>query len=155
MESRERCGSTYKDDISPMKRILLLMLLAFPAVAQNAPNAIEAHIRFLADDLLEGRETGTRGFDVAANYVSSQFDAAGLRPVGGSWFQPIAFRSARVIDQSMSINGTPLTARKDFTFTPNLNRTTVDVTAPVVLAGFGVVAPELHHDDYKMIDARG
>ena len=112
-------------------------------------------MRFLADDLLEGRETGTRGYDIGAEYVAAQFAAAGLKPIAGTWFEPIAFRSAKVREQSMTINGEALVARKDFVLSPNMLRESVDLTAPVVLAGFGVVAPELHHDDYQMIDARG
>lgn len=112
-------------------------------------------MRFLADDLLEGRETGTRGFEIAASYVASQFEAAGLRRVGKSAFQTIPFRTARVTAQSMSINGTPLTPRTDFILQPDLMKPSVDITAQVALAGFGIVAPELHHDDYKMINVRG
>ena len=52
------------------------------------PSAMRAHVEFLADDLLEGRLTGTRGYDVAAAYVASRFDALGLKPVvNGSWYQ--------------------------------------------------------------------
>ena len=46
------------------------------------PSAIEAHIRYLADDLMEGREAGTRGYDLAAAYVASQFRLLGLEPAG-------------------------------------------------------------------------
>ncbi len=123
-----------------------------PAAAQPiAPKAIEAHMRFLADDLLEGRETGSRGYDIAADYVSAQFEAAGLK----TSLQPIAFRSAQVTSQSMSINGVALTAKKDFVLTPSFAEPGVDVTAPVALAGYGIVAPEVHHDDYRMVDVRG
>lgn len=48
------------------------------------PAAIEAHMRFLASDLMEGREAGTRGYDLAANYVASQFQLMGLQPAGDS-----------------------------------------------------------------------
>ncbi len=58
------------------------------ALAQSARH-IEADVRFLADDLLEGREVGTRGFDLAALYVATQYRLIGLEPAGedGSWFQ--------------------------------------------------------------------
>lgn len=139
-----------------MKRVALLLLFAAPAFAQHiSPNAIAAHMRFLADDLLEGREPGTRGFDIAAEYVTAQFAAAGLQPMNASWLQPIAFRAARVTDQSMSINGEALTHRKDFSLWPNLLKSNVDLTAPVAAVGFGIVAPELHHDDYANVDVRG
>lgn len=108
-------------------------------------------MRFLADDLLEGRETGTRGFDIAADYVQAQFAAIGLKTSR----QPIAFRTMIAKEQSMRLDSTELTLRKDFVLSPSPDQKTVDVTAPVVLAGYGIVAPEVHHDDYKMVDVRG
>ena len=131
-------------------------MIALPLAAQPiAPQAIAAHMRFLADDLLEGRETGTRGYDIAAEYVIAQFAGAGLRPPGSGWLQPMAFRSARVVEQSFSLADSPLTERKDFVLSPSLDHATAAVRAEVVLAGFGIVAPELHHDDYAKIDVRG
>ena len=54
--------------------------------------AFRSHVAFLADDLLEGREAGTRGYDIAAHYVATQFEGLGLRPgANGSWFQEIEF----------------------------------------------------------------
>jgi len=117
------------------------------------PQAIAAHMRFLAGDALEGRETGTRGFEVAANYVAAQFRAAGLQ----TSFQPIAFRSATLLEDrsSAAVDGQPLTIRKDALLRPNFLAQTSEVNAPVVFAGFGIVAPELHHDDYAGIEAKG
>src|SRR6185436_4789555 len=98
------------------------MLIASAVYAADVrPEAIEAHIRFLADDLLEGRETGTHGFDVAANYVASQFAQMGLAPAGdsGSWFQPIPFRGAQLMPEKSSFilrqagKATKLVHRKD------------------------------------------
>ena len=68
-------------------------------------SAIRGHVRFLADDLLEGRGTGTRGYDLAASYVASQFDAMGLDPGGvdGTFFQPIAFREATLVPERSSV----------------------------------------------------
>ena len=112
-------------------------------------------MRFLADDLLEGRETGTRGYDIAAQYVAAQFEAAGLQPPEGGWLQRISFRSSRVTVQEMAIDGAALTPRKDFIFLPSFERLSAAGTAPVVHAGFGIIAPELHRDDYAGIDVRG
>jgi len=71
-----------------------------PADVQSAMDhfstaALRANMRFLADDLLEGRGTGTRGQEIAAHYVAAQFEAFGLEPAGatrGSYFQPVPFR---------------------------------------------------------------
>ena len=127
-----------------MSAMLSLFLAAAIAIQ---PAAIESHIRFLASDLLEGRETGTRGYDVAAAYVAAQFAAAGLK----TEMQPIEFRSA-VVDHeasSLSVNGAPLVAKSDFIFRPSFTAEDTDADAPVVSAGFGLA------DDYAKIDAHG
>ncbi len=137
-----------------MLRRFLLLALALPAAAQQiSPHAIAAHIRFLADDALEGREPGTRGFEVAAEYVRAQFAAAGLEVS----YQPVPLRAATLDESasSLSVDGKLLADRKDFLLRPDFARPSVDVSAPVVLAGFGVTAPELAYDDYRGIDARG
>ena len=61
---------------------------------------MRGHIEFLADDLLEGRGTGTRGHEIAAAYVASQFRSLGLQPAGenGSWYQWVPLRRARLVE---------------------------------------------------------
>ena len=108
-------------------------------------------MRFLADDLLEGRETGTRGFEIAADYLTAQFSAAGLETSR----QPIAFRAATVREQSLRVGSTEFVPRKDFVLSASFDQATVDVTGPVALAGYGIVAPQQHHDDYRDVDVRG
>jgi Zn-dependent M28 family amino/carboxypeptidase len=121
------------------------------------PEAIASHIRFLASDLLEGREPGTRGFEIAAEYVRAQFETAGLQPLHGDWYQRFTLRAATLDEEhsSLAINGKPMAIRKDFLMRPDFARESVSIEAPLVVAGFGVTAPELHHDDYAGIDARG
>src|SRR5688572_15911291 len=74
-----------------------------------SPERFRAHVEFLADDLLEGRKTGTRGHEIAARYTASQFEASGLRPGGenGSWYQPITFQlTTRATEPAwLAING--------------------------------------------------
>ena len=67
---------------------------AADAAAIIRPEAVSAHIRFLADDLLEGRLPGERGYDIAAVYVASQLQGLGLEPAGdgGSWYQAMTLR---------------------------------------------------------------
>lgn len=62
-----------------------------------SPAAIEAHVRFLADDLLEGREAGTRGYDLAASYVANRFRELGLKPASdaGTYLQSVPLVWAR------------------------------------------------------------
>jgi hypothetical protein len=137
-----------------LRRFLVLAFAAFPATAQSIdPRAIAAHMRFLASDALEGRETGSRGFEIAAEYVRAQFEAAGLE----TSVQPIRLRAAKLdeIASSLAIGGKPLAIRKDFLMRPDFEREIVDVSAPVVLAGFGVTAAELAYDDYRGLDVNG
>ena len=88
-----------------MRHLLLtaaLLAAASPLAAEPAaepvfsPDQVRAHVEFLADDLLEGRDAGTRGYDIAALYVASRFDALGLTPGGTKgWYQPIEFVRAK------------------------------------------------------------
>jgi len=127
------------------------------------PEAIRAHVTFLADDLLEGRGTGTRGFDLAARYIAAQFEAMGLQPLGlnGSFFQPISFRTAVPVpgDSTLEIerNGKsePLQWGLDYFGRGDPRQTRSTVRGSVVFVGYGVTASDLGIDDYKGIEAGG
>jgi hypothetical protein len=129
------------------------MLSRLLPLAAITAQAIAAHMGFLADDALQGREPGTPGFEVAAEYARAQFNAAGLQTL----MQPVPLRAAKVDESasSLAIGGKPLIIRKDCLIAPDFARDTVDVSAPVVLAGFGVTAPELGYDDYRDVDVHG
>jgi peptidase M28-like protein len=124
---------------------------------------IRAHMRFLADDRLEGRGTGTRGYDIAAAYVTSQLEALGLKPAGkdGSWLQPVPFRRSDVIQRQCALamgdpkRERPLRYGVDYVMGNDYVRERGEVTAPMAFAGFGVSAPELGYDDYAQVDVRG
>lgn len=127
------------------------------------PEAIRANMTFLADDALEGRGTGTRGYAIAAKFMAAQFAALGLQPAGdaGSYFQDVPFRSMRP-DQTQTTltlvrdgKEESLTYRKDFITRGDPVRPDTSVEAPVVFVGFGVTAPEQGYDDYRGIDAKG
>ena len=94
-----------------LSRSLLLPLAAAVARRRAGPRSVapadpaaaarvRGHIEFLADDLLEGRGTGTRGHEIAAAYVASQFRALGLQPAGenGGWYQWVPLRRARLVE---------------------------------------------------------
>lgn len=155
-----------------MRRLLLsLVSVLFAAgafAAEPLPEftatGLHAHMEFLADDLLEGRGTGTRGYQIAANYVAAQFEQMGLRPgAGGSWFQPVPFRQTLPVPGQSSITVHPLSGGVTTTLgfgigfmtSGDLLRESTSVDEPVVFAGFGISAPELKHDDYGRIDVRG
>jgi hypothetical protein len=63
------------------------------------PQRIRAHVRFLSDDLLEGRAPGTRGGQLAADYIATQFALLGLRPAGdnGSYLQNVDFVGVKTL----------------------------------------------------------
>jgi hypothetical protein len=133
------------------------------ALAAVRGSAYRAHVAFLADDLLEGRATGTRGYDVAALYVASELEAMGLRPAGerGGWFQPVPLRQSRILESEVSFAPAAggavvkLTAPEDYVRFGDPLRTESRIAAPLVFAGFGVSAPELGYDDYAGLDVRG
>ena len=155
-----------------MKNLPILILgwalTAVPAFAADGSDALltarlEAHVRFLADDLLRGRQPGTAGYDIAANYVASQFRQMGLAPAGtdGGYFQPVPLRRAWLQEGSAAMafehagESRPLRFVDEFYMGPGMSRAVTDVTAPLVFAGYGIVSPLLEHDDYAGLDVAG
>jgi Zn-dependent M28 family amino/carboxypeptidase len=151
-----------------MKLLLpLAALLATTAVGAAeptfSPDRVKAHVAFLADDLLEGRGTGTRGFDIGARYVASQFAAAGLKPGAkdGSWVQAVTLSEAR-LDGPASVTVTAKSGDKtvwahgsEAIVSPSQRDTRTDVAAPLVFAGFGIDAPKQGFNDYAGLNVKG
>ncbi|HYW98122.1 MAG TPA: PA domain-containing protein [Candidatus Elarobacter sp.] len=133
------------------------------ASAAIRPEAIRADMRFLADDLLEGRGTGTRGHEIAAKFMASEFEAMGLEPAGddGTYFQSVPLRSIEPVQERTTLSlwrggkEQVLIFGRDFISLVDPGRTEVSLEAPVVYLGFGVTAPEQGYDDYAGIDAKG
>jgi Peptidase family M28/PA domain len=133
------------------------------SLEQVSPDAIKAHMTYLSDDLLEGRKAGTRGFALAAKYMSAQFQLLGLEPgVGGkSYLQELTLRHGQVVENASALqitrNGQPQELRygTDYFLQPHMMKTQSQVAAPVVFVGFGVSAPEMKYDDYAGIDVKG
>lgn len=151
-----------------MRHILLAaacLAAAAPLAAQTAeepafsPDRVRAHVEFLADDLLEGRDAGTRGYDIAALYVASRFDALGLKPGGSKgWYQPIDFVRARFKEgapAALTIGGKPFANGGDVMMTAFPREADQIVEAPAVFVGYGLDSPEHGFDDYSGIDVRG
>ena len=131
--------------------------------AQTAAD-IHAHMAFLASDLLRGREAGTLDFDIAAAYVASQMEQLGLKPLGGdgkSYRQPVpllAYRAAgpgALVLKDTRGKDEPLKFGEDYLVRGSPFGAAVKISAPLVFAGFGVVAPEHGRDDYAGLDVRG
>ncbi len=136
-------------------------LLTAPLSADQA--AMKAHVLFLASDAMKGREAGSPEFDIAAQYVAAQFYAAGLRPAGddGGYLQRVPLVTYKAADQGAMVwSGArgapqPLVFGEDYVPAANPARADTVVSAPVVFAGRGIVAPQLGVDDYAGVDVRG
>ncbi len=130
---------------------------------ERGARRIEADVRFLADDLLEGRAAGTRGYDLAALYVANRYRAIGLEPAGddGGYFQAVPLLEGR-----RRREGAVFTVQRDdgelvFAFEEeflpgiNFNAASHVLSAPMVFVGQAVHAPELGRDDFAGVDVRG
>lgn len=127
------------------------------------PEIIRSHVEFLAGDLLEGRATASRGYDIAAAYVAAQFRQAGLQPGGDdkSYFQHVPLLEATPVLPGSSAE----LVREDDTYTfeygthylpaADFVSASSTLSAPMVFAGFGIEAPELNYNDFENIDLKG
>jgi len=141
------------------------MLLAAAALAQTADisgERIRAHVKFLASDLLEGRGVGTRGGDLAAEYIASQFAVAGAKPAGdnGTYFQRVPMVGASTqpgAALSAASQGKRISFRwlDDFVGVSQLQKPQDQFEGEAVFAGHGIVAPEFGWDDFKGVDVKG
>jgi Zn-dependent M28 family amino/carboxypeptidase len=136
---------------------------AFAAMQKIDPERIRAHVRFLSHDLLEGRGTGQRGGDIAAQYIATQFAGYGLKPAGdnGTYLQKVPMVGitpqpettfSLVAPRSEARNLTPL---DDYVAYDQTQQPRSDVDADIVYVGYGIEATEYKWDDYKGVDVRG
>lgn len=136
-----------------------------PAALAPSLDNIEADMRFLASDELEGREAGTPGYDAAAEYVAARMAELGVMPAGDndSYFQTVPLRrSYRVPDQlSLEIGDTQtgavlgLEENVDYVMYGSTRADRTTISAEAVFVGFGIVAPDLGRDDYQGLDVDG
>jgi hypothetical protein len=150
----------------PLLAIPVLSIHAL-AAAQEAtprftPEGVRAHVAFLADDLIEGRKTGTRGNEIAARYVAAQFESYGLKPGGSEgWFQRITFQTTERGAQrgAVTISGPAGEHRwehaTDVLVGLNGNELQLDVAAPLVFVGYGIENARFGFNDYRGLDVKG
>ncbi len=164
-----------------MKPVVAVLLLAvaslfaaqtdagLPASAQQAMNAIDsekirATVKYLSDDALEGRGTGQKGGDRAADWIADQFKNYGLQPAGesGSFFQDVKFYGIRTDQQKTQFaflpkSGAPITLKfgDDYVATDETHSGQSQIDAPLVYVGYGINAPEYRWDDYKGAALKG
>jgi Zn-dependent M28 family amino/carboxypeptidase len=142
------------------------------AEASIDPEKIRAHVKFLADDLLEGRGPGLRGSEIAAQYIATQFALYGLKPGGdnGTYLQQINFVGMNAIPSKTTMSLVPkkpegqmsidlysidLKYADDYTVSNRTLTPTVNIDAPIVFVGYGITAPEFNWNDYAGIDVKG
>lgn len=131
--------------------------------ADPAAQRIEADVRYLADDRLEGRETGTRGYDLAADYVARRYVDIGLQPAGddGGFFQRVPLLKATIVDQGARFvvqrdgRSIELAFKKEYLPAADFNNAESALEAPAVFVGQAVHAPELKQDDFAGLDLKG
>jgi len=137
--------------------------VAIAALEKIEPEHIRAHVRFLSHDLLEGRGTGQRGGDIAAEYIATQFWLYGLKAAGdnGTFFQRVpmvgitpapetTFELAPAKGDAMQLKPLDQYVAYDETQRPS-----DDIDTEIVYVGYGIEAPEYQWDDYKGVDVRG
>jgi Zn-dependent M28 family amino/carboxypeptidase len=134
------------------------------AAASIDPEKIRAHVRFLSLDLLEGRGPGTRGAELAAEYIATQFALDGLQPTGdnGTYFQQVPLIAVHTIEDKTKFafvpaSGAPvnLTYGSEIVSKDETGQPITDIDAPIVFVGYGIHAPEYNWDDYAGVDLRG
>jgi Zn-dependent M28 family amino/carboxypeptidase len=134
-------------------------LLAGPALDEIRADDIAAHIRFLSDDLLEGRAPSTRGGRLAATYLATQLATLGYGPAGdnGTYFQDVAILES-VVSPSFTLTvgkGTPFKYLQDVVAFTGQQEPRVRVDGELVFVGHGIVAPEYKWNDYAGVDMKG
>jgi hypothetical protein len=149
-----------------MRSLLALCLAVLPVASHAADlpavskDVIEAHALFLADDTLQGRNTGSEGYAIAANYAASQFRQYGLEPAGdgGTFFQNVPFIEQRLTGAIADVRAGGKTIElnhlDDYVIRPGTGEVR-EVKAPVVFVGFGIDAPDAGHRDYAGVDVKG
>jgi len=125
---------------------------------------LRAHVRFLSDDLLEGRGPGTRGGEMAAKYIAAQLETYGIKGAGknGSFFQPVSLVAVKASpDTTLNVSGggksESFKFASDFVAFTGAQKDDVSLDADLIYVGYGIEAPEQKWNDYKgnAVDYRG
>jgi hypothetical protein len=137
-------------------------IAGLPAGARAAAAGIDgekirAHVRFLSLDLLEGRGPGTRGGELAAEYIATQFALDGVEPAGdnGTYFQRVPLYAVHTVEDKTKFAFVPADgAALDLAYGDEIvakdqtGQATAEIDAPIVFVGYGIDAPEYNWNDY-------
>ena len=144
-----------------MRRVAVLIVSAVTLLAQDVPNPPKEfdgkswwdHVKVLADDNMEGRETGSAGLKRAEAYVVDQLKQSGVEPAGvNGYYQPVKLNSREIDEKNSSMalvkdgKAEPLTLGEDAFFSTRANLAP-QVEAPLVFVGYGLKVPEQNYDD--------
>lgn len=141
--------------------------LAVGAFAGPKPKVEAARIREfvkkLASDEFEGRGTGQKGGDAAADWIAKQFESFGLKPAGDkdTYFQEVPMMAVKTLPSSTFAfvpakgEAVPVKYADELVTNNEAQDENIDIDAPIVFVGFGITAPEYQWDDYKGVDLKG
>ncbi len=163
-----------------MKKFASLLLLVFASLAAQAqptlppaaekamnsidPERIRATVKYLSDDSFEGRGTGQKGGDRAADWIAAQFKSYGLTPAGdnGTYFQNVKFYGVTTDPKQTHFAFVPRSGAEvalkfadEYVATDHTHAEKSEIDAPIVYVGYGINAPEYNWDDYKGADLKG
>jgi hypothetical protein len=131
------------------------------AMQEASPRTLKTHVRFLADDLLQGRDTGSPGGWIAARYIASQLELLGIPPAGdnGTYYQSVALARTRIDPAGTHLRltggGTEELRFGDEFLPTTRRRQALSLETPMVFLGYGIAAPEFKYDDYAGQDVKG
>ena len=141
-----------------------------------------ALLTYLSSDLLEGRDTATRGYKLAADYAASLFKIWGLKPAGDmpaqtrrfrsarggapaqaakrTYFQEVVFRETSNVTGSMTLSRKKGAMEKSQVFKSGIDYSAMaasaeSLSAPVVFAGYGITEDSIKWNDFKNLDVKG
>jgi Zn-dependent M28 family amino/carboxypeptidase len=152
-----------------MRIFAIVVLSSLTLGAQNVPNPPKEfdgkswweHVKVLADDNMEGRETGSPGLKRAEAYVVDQLKQSGIEPAGeNGYYQPVKLVSREIDEKNSSMalvdkgKVEPLTLGEDAFFSTRVDLAP-QVEAPLVFVGYGLQVPEQNHDDLAGVDLKG
>jgi Zn-dependent M28 family amino/carboxypeptidase len=153
------------------KQLAFVVLCLFPAVLSGqspAPashfdgNSWWTHVKVLADDSLEGRDTGSEGLRKAQEYAVEQFEKAGLLAAGtDGFYQPVTFTQFEVDEAKSSLTlvgdgkTTKLSFADDAFLSARFTRVSKQLSAPLVFIGYGLKIPEKNLDELADLDVKG
>jgi hypothetical protein len=147
-----------------MKRLFFVVLLVFVAPVVGAKSDADrwwAHVVYLSDDSLQGRETGSAGYRKAASHVADQFRKAGLKPGGtNGYFQPVPLLMRRIVEEKSSLTlirgdkEEPIRWGDEAMLSMRIDHA-AKLEAPIVFVGYGLRIPEANYDDLSGVDLQG